>query len=188
MIRRSVANKAVYKWSNNGEYCPNNARSLPFPTLDAIVSGSVAHRERAKKRVQVGLATFASADPKTVDKYCSNLQRFTASRREGEEEVSDATQQGVGRLKKPLEMPEEYPAHVNQSLYEALYLHSSCTCSDTEDLNRHSKQHWGRLRLKGRFQSLDDHILFDTHFSAGPSTIVPNDNVCWRHFRLHVSR
>lgn len=183
-----MANKAIYKWSNNGGYRLSNAHSSSFPTLDAIVSHSVDVRECAKKRVQLGLAMFASAHPKTVDSYYSNLQRFTASRREGGEEVSDAPQQAVGRPKKPLEMPEEYPAHVNQSLYAALHLHSSCTCSDTDDLNRHSKQHWRRLRLKGRFQCLDDHILFDTHFSAGPSTIAPNDKVRWQQLRLHVSR
>lgn len=154
-------------------------------------------RERAEKRVQIGLAMFASAHPKTVDSYYSNLQRFTASRREDVEELTDAYQRAVGRPKKPLEMPEEYPAHVNKSLYEALHLHSSCTCSDTDDLNCDSKQHWGRLRLKGRFQCLGDHIVFDTHFSAGPSTIAPNGDkleekkrrkkkVHWQQLRLHV--
>lgn len=183
-----MADKASYKWSNNGGYCPSNARSSSFPTLDAIVSHSVGVREHAKKGVQLGLAMFASAHPKTVDSYYSNLQRFTASRGEGGENVLDAPQQAVGRPTIPLEMPEEYPANVNQSLYAALHRHSSCTCSDTDDLNRHPKQHWGRLRLKGSFQCLDDHIVFDTHFSAGPSTIAPNDKVRWQQLRLYVSR
>lgn len=183
-----MANRAIFKWSNIEEGCPNNARTPLFPTLDAIVSHPVDNSERAIKRVQLGLATFASAHPTLVNKYFINLQVFTISRREGGEEVSDAPQQEVEQPEKPLETPEEYPAHVLQSLYAALHLHSSCTCSDTEDLNRHSKQHWGRLRLKVRFQCLDDHILFDTHFSTGPSIIVPSDKVCWQQLRLHVSR
>lgn len=120
-----------------------------------------------------------------MDDYLSNLQRFSTSRREGLRDVADTPEQAVGQPKKPPVKPEEYPPHVNQSLYTALNLHSSCTCSDSIDPYRNSQQHWGRLRLKGSFQRHGDHILFDTFFSTAPSIIL-RDEVRWQQLRLHV--
>lgn len=142
--------------------------------------------KRTERELRPGLTNFASAHPKTVGNYLSNLKRFSTSRLEGLGDVADIPEQVVGQPKKPPVMPEEYPPHVNQSLYAALHLHSSCTCSDSEDPYRNSQQHWGRLRLKGSFQRHGDHILFDTLFSTAPSTIL-RDEVRWQQLRLHVS-
>lgn len=154
--------------------------------LHAIAS--ITPPSEAKKRVRLGLTAFGSASTRSVKDTLYNIDRFASSPINDAQPSAVATEQLVARWKKPLD-PDEYsvyPAHVNQNLYTALHRHSSCTCSGSKGPECNSKQHLGRLRLK--YQTRDKHILFDTIFSAAPSTNAASDETRWQQLRLQVAR
>ena len=174
---------SIYQWSNDGavQACWSGGLSSRFPTLNAIVD----YPATVEKIVQHGLAAFVSEHPKLLKDYLRNLESFSKPRYKDFEGVTSAPEESVRRAIRPFKTPDEYPAHVNQSLYAILHRHSPCTCLDPENREGIFKQHWGRLRLKGRFQTSNNYILFDLLFSTTP---IPRDKVRWQQLELHVSR
>lgn len=62
---------------------------------------------------------------------------------------------------------DDYPAHVNASLYAVLRDHSSCTCTAVDGAMT-VQRHPGRLRLRADIVREDDGVAFDMLLSASP--------------------
>jgi hypothetical protein len=126
--------------------------------------------------VRRGLEAHAYASSgKRLDtgEYFSNLANDLKSTRE----VAEA------EALKPVGQPDEHPPYVNHHLYDALSLHASCTCFDTED------GHWVRLRLEGKVLRSDDGdcSVFRAIFSASRPNVV-DGGIRWQQLEFHVSR
>lgn len=87
-------------------------------------------------------------------------------------EETDETKENVARD------AEEYPAHINLSLYSVLKAHSTCVCSSDYSLQRHPV----RLRLRDDIVKLDECVAFDILLSSSPSTWE-----YWQDLQLRVS-
>jgi hypothetical protein len=102
------------------------------------------------------------------------------------EDVKNFPEPSLGQIKKPPETPDEYPIHVNESLYAALRTHSPCTCIGPKTL---AKRHLARLRLKGSYDiERGGFVQFDMLFSASPPPFSPWHVVHWQDMQLRVPR
>ncbi|CZR51216.1 uncharacterized protein PAC_01091 [Phialocephala subalpina] len=170
---------------DNGLQAQNLSKDFErYPCLHTIASATPP--ADVEKRVRPSLTAFASASTRLVERYLSNIDSFAASKNDREASPVP-TEQSVPQSKKPLDPPDEYPVHVNQSLYAALHRHSTCTCSGSASPECKPKRHLGRLRLRGKHKARDNHILFDAVFSAAPSPTAMGDEVRWQQLRLQVA-
>lgn len=81
---------------------------------------------------------------------------------------------------------DEYPPHVNSSLYSVLRAHSLCTCTSTSDCGSTGtgsvKRHPARLRLRDEIVKVDGCVAFDLLLSASPTA-----NDYWQDLQMRVS-
>ena len=163
--------------------------STQFPTLYALTSRHVEQVRYPDGIVQLerSLKAFVSRDARMIKGYFSFLKRFSSTRDELQKQAQ-ATQADIGGPSaKGLETPDDYPAHVHQTLYEIVKKYSQCCCAVSGVLPSPLKRHDGRLRLKENFQTSDDDVVFDAVFSRTPQR-EPNDRVEWQHLQFHIAR
>ncbi|KAL7936124.1 subtilisin-like protein [Trichoderma chlorosporum] len=83
-----------------------------------------------------------------------------------------------------IELPDEYPAKVNETLYTTLLQHSSCTCANNQE-TRAFEEHWARLKLGINPSVTQNHAVFDLLFSAAPASQRTRETI-WQHLRFQI--
>lgn len=156
MWKRKSTDIAMVQWPRASE------RHLPI--LRSIIrKGTYRSAQEAEARVQKGLLAFASETPFVKDQFFKNLDQF-AKRAITE----DKEEKAVGSK---AAASDDYPAHVNTTLYAVLRDHSSCNCTFVDPAHGNAiqtRRHPGRLKLRADMVKQNGGIAFEMLLSASP--------------------
>ena len=129
-------------------------------------------QQEAEKRARNGITAFAKGPSAVREQLFKKLDQFSkATMAVVEDDAAD-------RVKTDMPDAEDYPPHVNSSLYSVLMAHSLCTCSSGCTAQRHP----ARLRLRENIVKVDGYVGFDMVFSASPEGCD-----YWQDMQLRVS-
>lgn len=156
--------------------CYGNSR-MPYPTLYTLTASSETTRSSTKVQIQVGesLSAFASDRSKLIEQYFKKLDGFSGSNKNPSQKYQ------LEQRSDQFSVADDIPLEVHQKLYKTLERYSDCTCSPSK------ARHCGRLRLKDRFRTLENDVLFDTVFAEVPS-LPFSESMEWQQLQLHISK
>lgn len=140
------------------------ATELHHPILRSVLrNGTYRSVQEAEAQVQKGILAFASENSFVRDQFFKNLDQFAKRAI-----VKDQEEKTVGSK---ASVPDDYPAHVNATLYAVLRDHSSCTCTildSTHGGSARTQRHPGRLKLRADMVKENGGIPFEMLLSASP--------------------
>lgn len=146
------------------------------PILHSILrEGTYRSAHEAETRVQNGLLAFTNEAAVVRETYFRKLDHFS-------KHAATATEDENKTKRKAVTIPDDddYPTHVNSTLYSALQSHSICTCASSHGPKR--ARHYGRLRLRSETIKVDGCIAFDMLLSSNPDTWGH-----WQDLQMRVS-
>lgn len=159
--------------------------SHPFPFLHALVQQSSLDSHKFLHNLSDAILRFVSTGGQHVENLLSNLQKLT-SRRNATSHLQEHDRPSQAPSNGLIESPDEYPAIVNKTLYTILLQHSHCQCPSNDDSLIY-QEHWARLRLGTKASVTQDHVMFDTLYSAVPAHNVSCETK-WQHLRFQVAK
>ena len=121
-----------------------------------------------------------------MGKFLSNLESFVPPKGTGPH-LLQAQTSSEEILNELIESPVEYPANVNELLYTTLSQHFPCTCSFSDSELGTPQEHWARLRLGARVPVVQGNVLFDTLFSAAPTSQCVH-TTRWQQLRFQIPK
>lgn len=137
---------------------------LHHPILRSVLrNGTYRSVQEAEAQVQKGILAFANENSFVRDQFFKNLDQFAKRAI-----AKDHQEKPVGSK---ASVPDDYPAHVNATLYEVLRDHSSCTCTILDPTHGNSarvQRHPGRLKLRADMVKENGGIAFEMLLSASP--------------------
>ncbi|ETS74204.1 hypothetical protein PFICI_14070 [Pestalotiopsis fici W106-1] len=146
------------------------------PILHSVLhQGTDRSARRAEDRVQRGISAWAKGPLLVRQTYFQNLDQFSKRAMA----IGDEQRQPKRKAK---EIPaiDDYPPHINHSLYSVMLAHSVCTC--IMDRGYTKSRHPARLRLRDQLVKVDGCIAFDMLLCAKPDTWE-----YWQDVQLRIS-
>ncbi|KAL7789840.1 hypothetical protein V8C37DRAFT_385885 [Trichoderma ceciliae] len=148
-----------------------NVTDTQQSTLHSLV---YERTSQVEKLVQEGISSFARNPPLLIRQYLNKLRQFSNHAVRAQKSPDSKP---PPKVKAP--EVEEYPGHVNATLYSTLQKHTLCSCRAD---HVSSERHDGRLRLRGDITKENDCTTFDVLYSASPNTCD-----YWQDLQLIVS-
>lgn len=128
----------------------------------------------AEERIRKGLRNFANVSPYVREQFFKKLKRFSS--KAGVMSAENDGRDTKARLDDA--SPDEYPPHVNTTLYSILRSHLPCTCAP----NSGKRTHLARLRLRDDILKIDGCVAFDMLFSSSPTAVGD-----WKDLQFRVA-
>ncbi|KAK9777055.1 putative Peptidase S8/S53 domain-containing protein [Seiridium cardinale] len=117
--------------------------------------------QEAENRVRDGVLEFANESSLVREGYFKKLDQFS------KRAMVVADQASKTRTKTAVPDADDYPPHVNSSLYSVIQAHSLCTC--TPGHGHVQARHHRRRRLTSETVKVDGCVAFDMLLSASPT-------------------
>ncbi|KAI9833799.1 MAG: hypothetical protein M1819_003534 [Sarea resinae] len=136
----------------------------------------------AESTVRRGLEAFASEHSSRVNQLIDLIQNF--SKQKASRTLKRTPDGPWTSTKKPVELPFDYPDHINNLSYTVLQNHQTCTCGTSGAPTKH---HLARLRLRAsQDPPYIGTVQFDLIFSASPAPPSNSRVVQWQDVQLIV--